>query len=183
MKSTKVRRASTLLEVIVNPSQIAFAALSIAACATATESADLTAKATAKPAIRLSAQYELSDDKSIAYDLRWAGPKSVYVTSSFERVAERGLSQGLPAVRELFPSPNVFDPQMVYGHLAVTRETMVVGAPTRKIAWRPLGRGTGGTVDFLRDQLGAIGDLDVQGSRLAWIGWSKALRRRLRPRS
>lgn len=159
----------------MKPSQMVIAVLSIAACATATRSADLKANATAKPAIRVLAQYELADNKSIAYDLRWAGPKSVFITTSFERVAETSLAPGLPAVRELFPSPRVFDPQMVYGHLAVTSETMVVGAPTRKIAWRPLGRRTDGTVDFLRDQLGAIGDLDLQGDRLAWIGWSKAL--------
>jgi hypothetical protein len=151
------------------------AVLSIAACATATRSADLGANATAKPAIRVLAQYELSGSKSIAFDLRWAGAKSVFITTSYERVAEHGLSPGLPVVRELFPAPRVFDAQMVYGHLAVTSETMVVGAPTRKIAWRPLERRAGGTVDFLRDQLGAIGDLDLQGNRLAWIGWSKAL--------
>ncbi len=151
------------------------AALSLAACATATRSADLGAGATAKPAVQVLARYELTANKSIAYDLRWAGPKSVYITTSFERVAEHGLSPGLPVVRELFPSPKVFDPGMVYGHLAVTAETMIVGAPSRKIAWRPLERRTDGTVDFLRDQLGALGDLDLQGNRLAWIGWSKAL--------
>ncbi len=159
----------------MKPSRMVVVALSVAACATAPGSAGPKAKAPVKPAVRVLAQYELSGNKSIAYDLRWAGPKSVFITTSYERVAEHGLSSGLPVVRESFPSPKVFDPQMVYGHLAVTRETMVVGAPTRRIAWRPLEHRTAGTVDFVRDQLGAIGDLDLQGNRLAWIGWSKAL--------
>lgn len=159
----------------MNRSRTAVAALCIAACATTTRSADLKGASGAKPAVRVVAEFELSGNKAVAYDLRWAGTQSVYVTTSLERVAEHGLSPGMPVLRELFPAPRVFDAQMIYGHLAATGERMVVGAPTRKIAWRPLGRRASGTVDFGRDQLGAIGDLDLQGDRLAWIGWSKAL--------
>ncbi len=170
MKPTNVE---TLWGVIMKPSRIVVPVLLIAACATATRSADLERKPPAKPTIRVVASYELAGNKSVAYDLRWAGPSSVYLTSSLEHVSEHRLAAGLPVVRELFPSPRVFDPGMVYVNLAVSAETMVVSAISRKIAWRPIGPGKNGQVDFERQQLGHAEDMDLQGDRLAWVGLSK----------
>ncbi len=157
----------------MRPIRLLVPILAIAACASVSQSADLETKPTAKPAIRVLASYELAGNKSIAYDLRWAGQNSVYLTSSLEHVSEHRLAAGLPVVRELFPSPRVFDSGMVYSNLAVSAETMVVSSPFMRIAWRPIGPSKGRQVDFERQQLGHIEDMDLQGDRLAWVGLSK----------
>lgn len=123
------------------------------------------------PKLHLLAEYELLGAGSPALDVRWATDSSIFITTAIDQVAEHRLAAGLPSVRQLYPSPPRFDGGMVYWHLAVSRDSLAVAAPGKKISWRPVAPNPGGAVLYERRTLGHVADFDLQGDRLAWIGW------------
>lgn len=127
------------------------------------------------PELRVLAEYELRGAKSPALDVRWATGDSVFITTAIEQVAEHRLAAGLPAVRQLYPSPPRFGGGMVYWHLAVSRDSLVVANAGKNISWRPVAPNPGGAVLYERRMLGHIADVDLQGDRLAWIGWPEEI--------
>jgi hypothetical protein len=149
------------------------AVLAVASCAAAV--APHVAAERKTPQLRTLAEYELKGARSPALDLRWATGNSVLIATSLDQVAEHRLEVGLPTARQLYPSPPRFDPFTMYGRLGVSQETVVVGEPTRRISWRPLAPNPGGSVLYERQMLGHIEDLDLDGDRLAWIGWPEAV--------
>jgi hypothetical protein len=152
----------------------ALAVLAVASCA-GTLVPDVIEAAGDPPAgprrLQAIAEYQLAGAKSPAYDLRWAGEGSVFVATSLDQVAEHRLAAGLPAVRQLYPSPPRFgDTGMVYAGLAAGTDTLVVASLSRQVSWRPVAANPGGEVLYERRMLGHVEDLDLQGDRLAWIG-------------
>lgn len=133
------------------------------------------------PRLRLTAEYELQGARSPAFDVRWATHDTVFLTTALDQVAEHRLTGGLPTVRQLYPSPPRLDGGMVYWHLAVSEDALVVASAGKKISWRPVAPNPGGAVQYERRMLGHVADVDLQGDRLAWIGWPEEINRTQAP--
>lgn len=116
-------------------------------------------------------EYATQGLKSPVYDIRWATDSSVFLATSLDQVAEHRLEAGLPTVRQLYPPTASLSFGMVYANLGVSGETLTVAQRAKRISWRPVAPHPHGSVLYEWRTLGHIDDLDLQGDRLAWIGW------------
>lgn len=114
--------------------------------------------------------------RSVATDIRWAGDDSVYVSWSYDGVAEVGLDG--KRRRTLVPNTKTLGGPRNYTHLAVTPRLLATGSWDWKMTWRPRKAKPDGRVTFEHVDVASTNDFDVSGDKLLLVGrfkrWAEA---------
>lgn len=112
----------------------------------------------------------LPEAQSVATDIRWAGPDSVYVSWRTDGVAEVGLDRTVR--RTLAPPARTMELNSYY-HLATSPGRFAISARTHHLVWRTVRPKAGGSFVFHPQRFRDIHDFDIWGDRVLILGLDK----------
>ncbi len=121
--------------------------------------------------LRLLKTVPLPPASSIATDLRWDGPDSVFVSWESGGVAEVGLDG--TKRHALVPDKQTLGLLKHYDHLAVSSGKLAVASLNWEIAWRALTDNLGGKVRFQSRDIPITLDFDLQNDKVVLLGLAR----------
>lgn len=126
----------------------------------------------AAPALRVLATYDVAGAPSTAFDVRWAGERSVYLVRRYDGVDELALAPGLPPLRRVVPDTDTlgFREYHAIWRLAASDRSLAFASYSGYLAWRSLAHQADGTVRFERRTMSFVDDVDLDGDRLLVLG-------------
>ena len=124
------------------------------------------------PTLRILGRTPLPPGHSVAKDLRWAGPDSVYVVRALDGVFEVGLT-GAPLRRRLTPDVKSFADVQHYDRLAVSDTILAVASRDWSLVWRSRQSEADRTFLLEHKPIALTEDMDLQGDRYLLFGLPK----------
>lgn len=131
-------------------------------------------------ALRLLRTVPLPRGHSIATDIRWSAPDSVFVSWESDGVAEVSLDGAKR--RELVPGKRMLGLLKHYDHLGISGGKLAVASINWGMAWRPFSGTPGGKVLFQSLDIPITLDFDLLDDRIVLLGLAQHARESNPPR-
>ena len=132
----------------------------------------------AGPELGLSAERQLPEALDLARDVRWAGAESVFLAVLETGGVELPLDPSRQDYRQVTAAGHGEDEIRLTYHIAASADYVAVSAGLFELGWKALGGEPGLDGKAFSE---SIEDLDVAGTRLAFLGLRRAENREMAP--